>query len=256
MPETPITLTVDADELSPQSLGEVLRAFMGLLAEVDAELSDNAQPTLSWRLTALSYNTPLTVSMVGSPRRGHRDNGPTVVRRCIRASRVLVNGDRPAEFNDDALRHIRRLVTVSGDIQGVRVSSEIVQENARMTRSEATTIDRVLPFGYSIGSIEGRLESINIHGTPQFTVYDAVTGRPVRCYFSESDLARVSIAIGRKVTVSGRLRRDPEGRPQQMRPVEVFGVIDEPPAIALRDAAGMFGEMDDPEHYMERIRGR
>jgi len=106
-----------------------------------------------------------------------------------------------------------------------------------------------------VGTIEGVLESLNIHNQPQFTVYDAVTGRGVRCYFRASALSEVTAAVGRKVAVSGILRRDPEGRPQQIRQVDHFVIIDEPPAEPTNDPAGVLDWVDDAEGYLEMIRG-
>ena len=104
--------------------------------------------------------------------------------------------------------------------------------------------------------MEGQLEGLNIHGQdPQFVLYDAVSGRAVRCYFNRDDLENVKAAIGRKIIVSGRLRRDPAGRPQQVRPVEFFGYIDEPPTQPVRDPAGVFDFIDDPKQYLDMIRG-
>lgn len=258
MAETPFTLTIDTDEMSPQRLGEVLREFTGLLNALDSELSADGARNLDWRLVSISYNSPLTLTAAASPRRHRADTGPALARACIRGMAALeAGGERPVEFNDDALEHVKRLASITdGKTEAIRFSSPVEDTTARITRLSVASVERVLPSGYSIGSVEGRLEGLNIHRQPEFTVYDAVTQRAVRCYFSESDLDAVTKAIGHKVIVGGRLRRDPEGHPRQVRQVDFFGVIDEPPAVAPRDAAGAFGMMDDPENYLERIRGR
>ena len=256
MPETPITLTIDTDDLSPQKLSDALRDFMGLLSEIDSDISETAARTLDWRVTAVSYNSPFTIRMVGRPRAGHRDNGPAVVRACVRGSAVLVNGERPREFNDDALLHVRRLAASARTDEAFRVTSEIEPlVSARITSQATAIVDRVLPLGYSIGSVEGRLEGLNIHGQPQFTVWDSVTGRAVRCYFTGVDLDTVTAAVSHKVLVSGNLRRDPDGRPQQIRPVDFFETIDLAPTTEPGNPVGLFQGMGDPERYLAMIRG-
>lgn len=257
MPETPMSFIIDTDDLSPTRLAGLLREFVGLLGEIDTELSPSGRRSLDWRITSLSYNSPAAVEMVSRPRRDAPDVGPVVILACIRGMALLeTTSERPDEFNDAALEHVRRIADDTGNgTQRVRVTSPIMQLTATVTKQAVAHVERVLPLGYSFGSIEGRLEGLNIHGQAQFTIWDAVTGRAVRCFFVPEQLDDVTAAVGRKVLVSGRLRRDPEGRPQQIRPVDAFHVIDIAPSPPTRDPAGAFDFIDDPEEYLEMVRG-
>ena len=257
MPETPLTLTIDTEHLTPQRLSGILREFTGLLREIDEELSPSAARSLDWRITGLSYSSPAAIAMVAVPRGEAPDIGRPVVSACI-GGVALLSGERarPSEFNDDALLHLRQIAEwTNGDIRAVRVESPTVPAPASITRELTTTVEWVLPQGYSLGSVEGQLQGLNIHTQPRFTVYDAVTGRAVRCYFSAADLDAVKDAIGRKVIVSGRLRRDPGGRPQQVRRIEFFEPIDDVPETPPPDAAGLFQGLGDARSYLEMIRG-
>lgn len=62
------------------------------------------------------------------------------------------------------------------------------------------------PESASMGSVSGRLEGISIHGTNKFILYPAVAGEQVECFFEAKDLAEVAGALGREVTVFGKLR--------------------------------------------------
>lgn len=258
MPETPITFVIDADEISPSKLTHLLDSFIGLLSEVDREISDFGETTLSWRIASLSYNSPAAIGLVSRPRGQRPDIGPLVIATSLIGLYELESAQRrPVAFSDAALGHVREIARNTGNgVRAVTAFADIHEINAAtVTRATAATIDRVLPMGYSFGSIEGHLEGLDIHRQPRFTVYDAVTGRAVRCFFNADSLEEVKAAVGHKVLVSGELRRDPEGRPQQVRRVEFFEVIDAPPARTPGDVAGLFGEVDDPENYLERVRG-
>ncbi|MCK9487515.1 MAG: hypothetical protein M0R73_12600 [Dehalococcoidia bacterium] len=258
MPETPVTFVIDADEISPEKFTLLLREFLGVLSEVDRELSDFGDPSLLWRITSLSYNSPAAVGLMSRPKGKRPDIGPQVITTSLAGlHEIQKERQRPIAFNDDALTHVREMARQTGNgIRHVIARSDLYPNSppVTVTRDAAATVDRVLPMGYSFGSVEGRLEGLDIHRQPRFTVYDAVTGRAVRCYFDTTELDKVKAAVGRKVIVSGKLRRDPEGRPQQVRQVDFFEVLDVAPPHPPRDAAGAFGEVEDPENYLERLR--
>ena len=257
MPLTPLVLVIDADALTPSQLSGVLDDFAGLVSEVDTELSASGERTLALRITSLSYNSPARIGLVAEPRGNHPDIGAQVVRACVVGiSLVEAESTRPAEFNDDALTHLRNIADATGNgVRRVQLETPVARIVPTITRQTSAHVERILPYGYSLGTVEGRLEALNIHGQPRFTVYDAVTNRAERCYFRDDRLSEVTQAIGRKVIVTGQLRRDPEGRPQQVRPVDVFRVIDDAPVSPRADVAGLFKGLGDSREYLEIIRG-
>jgi hypothetical protein len=59
----------------------------------------------------------------------------------------------------------------------------------------------------SIGTVEGNLEGLIIHGKRRFLIFDQLTGRQVTCYFTERvEWETVLKAFGKRVAVSGFLR--------------------------------------------------
>ena len=224
MASTPISLTVDRDEISPAEFGEALREFVALLRDVDLELSPGTQPSLKWRLTRLSYNSPLVAEMVAEPVEDAPDIGPRVVEAVVRGiDRVDKSAERPEEFSDDALERLQRLAAFASNGLGpLRVVAPSIKLASSVTKSTDANLDVVLAQGYFLGSIEGILQGLNVHGAAYFTVYDDVTGRGVRCFFPKNQLAGVLAAVETKVLVHGQLRRDALGRPNQIRPIEFF----------------------------------
>ena len=172
MPETPLTLTIDAEHLTPQRLIGILREFTEPAGDRRGTIASAAR-SLDWRITGLSYSSPAAIAMVAVPRGDAPDIGRRVVSACIDGvTRLGGENARSPEFNDAALLHIKRIAKyTNGDIRAVRVESPTVPAPASITRELTATVERVLQ-GYSLGSVEGRLEGLNIHTQPRFTVYE------------------------------------------------------------------------------------
>jgi hypothetical protein len=55
-------------------------------------------------------------------------------------------------------------------------------------------------------SVDGKLDIVNIHAGPRFTIFDDITNREIRCRFPESMLELVKGNLGKKITASGTVR--------------------------------------------------
>ena len=56
---------------------------------------------------------------------------------------------------------------------------------------------RILSVGHhNLGALQGKLEAINMHGSLKATVWDRVSGSPVRWTFSRGELDRVKDLLG------------------------------------------------------------
>jgi hypothetical protein len=98
------------------------------------------------------------------------------------------------DWDDDYRSEARRL----GDRRAHRQSDRLVAH-----------VDSVLGNIVSaIGSVEGRLEGLNVHGSNRyFNVYDDLTGERVQCQFGHRiDVAKIGGAVERRVSVSGEIR--------------------------------------------------
>lgn len=95
----------------------------------------------------------------------------------------------------------------------------------------------------SIGSIEGRLTSISFSNRPQFGLRPA-RGNIVQCHFDESLLlSQVTQALRKRVSVSGRLVRDGDGRPVRVSNVKSIELL--PEDDELSSVGELFGSMPE-----------
>lgn len=259
MPPTTLTLTINSDDLDPVALGKILNDLHTIFREVDSELSTAVAHSLDWRVTALSYNSPATIDFTAAPIENATDIGPAVAESVLAGFRLIdESATRPNQFNDSALEALSDLSDVlNGRVQEMFLRSAMLNFVAPITKRIGANIDLVLTQGYSIGAIEGQAEGINIHSQPYFTVYDAVTARAVRCFFDKGAWMEILLsAIGKKVSVAGMLRRDPQGRPNQLRQITQIEILSDPSeSVPNPELVGNLPDIGDTRDYLAMIRG-
>jgi hypothetical protein len=112
----------------------------------------------------------------------------------------------------------------------------------------------------AIGSVEGNLESVNLHGKPRVIVYHAVTKRAVTCLFEPDQfMEKVRNCLGRRVVVFGTLHKNINGDTLRVS-MERLEIVDEKNRFAL---PGPTEGLQDPEFsktrsteaYLRSIRG-
>ena len=137
--------------------------------------------------------------------------------------RIVTSGtdEPPQYFTEQVLEDLKRMrrlfrgndraksMTVSVDNEQVATIGETIHQQA----------SRILVAGYwNLGSLEGKLEAINLHGTPMFTVWDRVSRAPVTCTFPNEPAwkERVKDLLERRVFVQGRIRFFQNGIPRSI----------------------------------------
>ena len=252
---TPVQLIVERDELSLSDLSDLASAFAGYLSSLDVATSPTRRATLAFRLSTISYHSPLTIEAAADPREDAADNGPAVATLGIRGIEAITAGRPPEHFPHEALEHLRRLAhyTTNGEAAGIVIRAPTLQLAAAVTSVLVGQVERVLAQGDAIGAIEGSLDTISVHSQPYFTLFDAVTGRGVKCYFSEDMRARVVYSLGKRMLVHGRLRREHGGAPREMRDLDHMEELGRPEGSPDR-LAGVFAGLD-VKAYLAEIRG-
>lgn len=252
MASTPVGLTIDRDTITLNDLTEIVRAFTDYLTQVDLGASLTGRRTLDFRLVSLSYGSPVHLVAVAEPKEDSVDTGPEVLAQAIKGIRTIGAG-RPVGFRDEALEELRTLAEYGGNgTHGISIEAPTLSLRAQVPKVVATQVERVLSQGEAIGAIEGQLDTISVHAQPFFTLYDALTGRGVRCYFTEDRRAKVIAALGKKVIAHGRLRRDSGGHPKELRDLDHFAELGRP-AGSLDGLPGVYAGLDVPA-YLKDIR--
>ncbi len=119
-------------------------------------------------------------------------------------------------------------------------------------------VDRVLLAGYEdTGTIEGVLGAIQTHRGRYFTVWDDVSGAPVRCRLHDEKWWRhqVTSLLESRVAVHGRIRHFGNGTPRSVEPEQIVDLAPagDGPKATFGSIPDIIGNEDAVE-YIRRVR--
>ncbi len=214
-PAATIELTVDGPELSWSDFVEAGNDLTAVLREVEGSITSSGQTQVRWVIAELSKQSPARVLLAGRPIR--EAVAPSTVEQVVtitaRGLQVLETGATwPEGFTEGALEQAKRLADLLGErVSGIRVRNGSAP--VTVTRQVSVNVDELIaPRLRSVGTLEGRLEGINIHaGQAYATIYDLLTGAPVRCFFRREMLQGITAAFGMRVAVLGEILSRPTG---------------------------------------------
>ena len=152
----------------------------------------------------------------------------------------------PRHFSEQVLLDLRKMSRLfrgrskAGSI-AVFVDGE---QTATISRSISQQVDRILAAGYhNLGSLQGTLEAINVHGTATVTIWDRVSASPIRCSVPREFewIDHVKSLFQRRVSVTGDIRYFVNGTPRSIS--NVTNIEDATPDPTLPRAE--FGSIPD-----------
>lgn len=243
MPDS-LTFTIqpDGESASVRLFLRALESIERLIRDVDYAIT-RERSTQRWVIGALHASAPtVTVRPVGG--------GLEAVDAIANGIRLVTIGtdEPPTYFTEDALDDLRKMKSLfSGKnrARSIVVSADGV-EAATISDDISDKVERILSAGFhNLGSLVGTLEAINLHGAPTFTIWDRVSGSPVRCYFPRSPewVERVKYSLERQVLVQGHVRYFTNGVPRSITDLQALDASDWD-ADAPR---GDFGSIPDAE---------
>ena len=176
---------------------------------------------------------------------------------------VMLGTEQPPRFfTERVLEDLTKMKRLFGGKSRAKSIDVIVdgQQTATISRDIAEKADRILSAGYyNIGSLQGTLEAINVHGSPTVTVWDRVSGSPVRCSIPNEHgwIDHVKDLLEKRVSVTGNIRYFVNGTPRSI--TSVIAIEDATPDPHLPRAE--FGSIPDeraardPAKFLQSIRG-
>ena len=173
----------------------------------------------------------------------------------------------PEHFSEGALQHLSKMGRLFKGRERLSRMSVLVGNGASNGTPVSTIreniperIESILRSGYSeIGFLEGTLEVINLHRSPAFTIWEQISGMPVRCSFPNEQGWKIQIRelLEKSVLVAGQVNYFRNGLPRSVSRIERVG--DATPDASLQRATfgsipDMTGDMDTI-NYLRAIRG-
>jgi hypothetical protein len=244
--EDSLTITVTGETEHVDVLGalSVVHSAIDLLMEIDCAVARQRNAQISWRFSAVSMNSPLVLTIVahipGLPQFGRE-----VLGLFIGGLRGMEYGTRsvPRYFTDNALEDAKRIVAPLNT--GTARIAFTVGDEAPLVLSQriAASADILLPKEHvEIGSLEGRLEMLSVHGRTQFAIWDVITDARVECNFPASMLEQTQECFNRRVLVSGEVRYSRNGLPRTIKVDQIRPLRDQRDLPQARDLENRTGK--------------
>ena len=211
-----------------------------LLRDVDYAIYQ-VKPKHGWIVSNLESSAP-TITL--EPER--RDSQTVSV--IIDGLRAVIGGtDQPPPYFTEPvledLRKMRRLFNRRRMAKSIFVSVN-GEQTATIQQDISEKVGHILTAGYhNIGSVQGTLEAINVHGSPKVTIWDRVSRAPVRCLIPQEEewIDHVKGLLRRRVSVTGNVHYFVNGIPRSIN--RVVTVQDDTPDPNLPRAE--FGSIPD-----------
>lgn len=242
-----IEIVGKSDDIDVSPFVHVLQTTVGLLKDLEANISPESANKARWRIEQVTKGGPLKV--IVSP--NVLELNPEVLPTFLNGLRLLEDGHDvvPDHFHEEQLNKTKSIVAVLSDksLDGIaRITYS--SPNAGTTDVAVTPTLRMMshiemmigPHYERWASFEGTLEVVNFHGTKrEFNIYDVITNRKIICSIAPDLQERVPVALLKRVQVYGIAKFNRENKPLSIK-VERFKVYRTRAELPqLRDLTGI-----------------
>ncbi len=250
-----LTLLGETEYVSLAAFLDAANDIKDILRALSTAVSPSEGNGLEWGVTNLymgSFNVEIacvTNPVVGAAVAQTFVNGMEIIQK---------SAERPPLFDNailDKAKHLSGIVSRDGV---ARIAIGHGSHEIQISQHIAANVDTLIGIRYEeVGAVEGRIEAINIHDRLQFSIYDFVTERAVRCSFPDTLFGEVVAALGHRAIVYGMVRTDAQGDPVSVRVerIEQMRSRDELPSVSeLRGIDPDFAGGMDAADYVRMMR--
>lgn len=214
-----------------------------ILNDLDTAISGEPDGTLDWYITEMRVGS-LEMVMESRPQPTYRDVGPEVSRAIVASiEEIQRRGATPPYLSHTGMQCVKNLLATVGKdkASGLVLASPSENVEIAVTAKASENVKQLLPVRYhSLGSVEGKIEMINIHGGSRFVVYDSKTRRAITCKFDSSVwMDAVKDALGRRVNISGMVHANTRGEPLHVNIDDIRILRNKEELPSIDDIAGI-----------------
>ena len=239
---TSLTVDIDGPLLSFDKFRKAQEELATILCEVDQNLAENQRPSVSWVVSSISSGS-VHLTVKGIPKDDIEVFQVAEVVRAVESGIATLEErpERPPFFSDRALESAKALASLVGkDILMIQVG--VNSQKVNLTKHLVANVDELIGANYkSFGSVEGLLKAIDLSRKPLFRIYDLITNKSIKCYFSSNFIGQIKDALDKRVAVYGLIRSREDGQKVsiEVEEMEVFPGEQELPSI--EDILGILG---------------
>ncbi|MEQ9170011.1 MAG: hypothetical protein RIE87_02280 [Rhodospirillales bacterium] len=223
----------DGNVRLPAFIAEI-NTLARVVTKIDRRVSGGASAN-HFRIVGLSHSSPAAVELEVCQNQGAPDTRAALVHRFSDAIAAISEGDVPEDLDRALLQDLRNLAAPVGEKLGaarLRVNGTAIELNDVFAKKIELSL---AGEEFSFGSIDGRLEQINIHeGANRFSIYPEFGPNKVQCHFGSDLLDKATAAVNRTVSVEGRLKykpNDPFPYAVEVEDIDIFPPDDEMPTF-------------------------
>lgn len=238
----PSDLTLEiGDNLSPERFLAAVRAFFGYVKEVEAAIASNTDD-VKWIVHIKEGSALIGMEPTAS---ANPNTVGMVYARVAEGMKHVAAGDIDgAHLPEPALNHLRILANMTDATRGKPLPMRlwVNRKPLDVEPAIAHTINEDWRADYSdYGTIEGKLETIQDHGTLEIRIRDLLYKQPIRCRFPEEMLPAVFENFRKRVEVSGVIHFRKNGAPISIAVDKISRLEDDSDLPTARDVRGILG---------------
>ena len=233
----------DREHVSLDDFSFQLEALKKVLSSTESSLSGK-HAEIDWQIINLTHSSPAEIAL--QPVNNHITTDTDIISKTVNKvvscfKTLSEDTSLPVEMSQQMLEPYK---TFSDRVRkGVlRVSIKSETDVVKINKNVKTTIDAVVPSeAESIGTVDGRLEFLNIHGDRNvFRIYSSIPPEQVDCFFSPDKIEQAREAVGRKIRVLGKLTY-PKGKnfPKSVKVVSIELLPEDDDLPSLGDLRGI-----------------
>ena len=227
-----LTLALDG-EVSLGDYSKILNGFNTFINKLSQEVSSGAK--INWVITELSAGSAMATVQ------GVYEDAQLIENVVVAYENIgeVLQGGGKFPYS----RSIENLVfditkVIDGKITGIRLET---QNNDYYITSSVKMGVVAKRLKYSIGSVKGMVETLSMRNQLQFTLFDSIFDKAVRCYLEKGQEDNMRDVWGKRAIVYGRVARNPEnGLPVNIRGITDIQIIPPVDPNSYKQARGVF----------------
>lgn len=191
------------------ALQQFIQQWLAALTAIDKEITGDTGRTTKYRITELSYASPVRIGIEARPEKGKKDYGEKVMRRFSSVVGAVSKGEEPDGVQTATLEAMRGLSATftKGAVKRIEFKGE--EQDTVVDDEFEKHLSSLLGNVYStFGTFRGRLQAFNIHDKPKFFIYPLAGPARIACVYQRAQFPNIGAIVDREpmVDVYGRMR--------------------------------------------------
>ena len=237
-----IIFKIEEKRITIDIFSQSVRKFFNLIENVATNVAGKSK-ALEWLLSVKPGSIVLEAkpeSVKESPELAKKTMA--VLNDGFRA--ISERSKRPEYFSDFALSNLFELGSMVGlGDKGIRHIIGIGEVYYDISPKSVAYIDEILGTDTkAYGTIEGELLALKIRGKLTFSIWETLTGKEVKCYFSDELYDDVISAIRKRVSVYGLIHYNKKGIPLRVQIENLMQFPEDSELPKFKDIIGLFKE--------------